>query len=190
MTRFIFSKRYEEFYSEFQSIVLQIPNMSTILTCPICLYIFSDARFLPCGHGFCRECIQEAFETNRQCPVCRESVPRGESNLKQIFAVNEAVEGIQSITAEKNQEITRVTNERDTAQGENDVLLVENSELLKEVSVLKRKLEVSENRVRHLRNKRNELVKIKKQYGKLRTEVLKLEAVVTDALKDNDSEDE
>ncbi|XP_077407348.1 E3 ubiquitin-protein ligase TRIM35-like [Vanacampus margaritifer] len=43
------------------------------LKCPTCLEIFQDPVFLPCGHSFCRACVQQWWQEKRDgsCPACR-----------------------------------------------------------------------------------------------------------------------
>ncbi|XP_069605318.1 nuclear factor 7, brain-like [Ranitomeya imitator] len=47
------------------------------LSCSICLNIYTDPVTLRCGHNFCRECIDQALDTQEgsgvyTCPDCRE----------------------------------------------------------------------------------------------------------------------
>lgn len=48
------------------------------LWCCICLDIFSSPVTLPCGHNFCRSCIQEHLTSDpqRRCPLCQERVDK------------------------------------------------------------------------------------------------------------------
>jgi hypothetical protein len=46
-------------------------NISRYLNCIICEEVFNDPARLPCGHTFCRECIDTWTKQTRQCPVCR-----------------------------------------------------------------------------------------------------------------------
>ena len=46
--------------------------------CGICLDTLRDPRKLPCGHWFCRDCIEGMRQSNAvqdACPVCREPLP-------------------------------------------------------------------------------------------------------------------
>ncbi|XP_036978409.1 E3 ubiquitin-protein ligase TRIM39-like [Acanthopagrus latus] len=45
------------------------------LLCGICLDVFNVPVTLPCGHNFCKSCIQQHWDssTNCQCPSCKES---------------------------------------------------------------------------------------------------------------------
>ncbi|XP_068582898.1 E3 ubiquitin-protein ligase TRIM39-like [Cebidichthys violaceus] len=42
--------------------------------CSICLDVFTDPVTTPCGHNFCKNCINEHWNTNDrcQCPMCKE----------------------------------------------------------------------------------------------------------------------
>ncbi|XP_054877966.1 E3 ubiquitin-protein ligase TRIM39-like [Poeciliopsis prolifica] len=48
------------------------------LWCCICLDVFSSPVTLPCGHNFCRSCIQEHLTSDpqRRCPMCQERVDK------------------------------------------------------------------------------------------------------------------
>ncbi|XP_038671652.1 zinc-binding protein A33-like [Scyliorhinus canicula] len=49
--------------------------------CPICLDFFTDPVSLECGHNFCRSCITQCWEKERNsCPECRQEFP--EINLR------------------------------------------------------------------------------------------------------------
>uniref|UniRef100_A0A8C5QAS9 Uncharacterized protein n=1 Tax=Leptobrachium leishanense TaxID=445787 RepID=A0A8C5QAS9_9ANUR len=60
------------------------------LTCCICLSIYTDPVALPCGHSFCRLCIEDVLDTQEgsgayKCPECRAEVqerPALEKNKK------------------------------------------------------------------------------------------------------------
>ncbi|XP_047430705.1 nuclear factor 7, brain-like [Mugil cephalus] len=48
------------------------------LLCCVCLDVFTDPVTLPCGHNFCKSCIMEHlnFNSQRQCPMCKEHVEK------------------------------------------------------------------------------------------------------------------
>ncbi|XP_074485999.1 E3 ubiquitin-protein ligase TRIM21-like [Sebastes fasciatus] len=41
--------------------------------CSICLHVFTDPVSIPCGHNFCKNCINEHWNTSDQylCPMCK-----------------------------------------------------------------------------------------------------------------------
>ncbi|GFH47124.1 hypothetical protein CTEN210_03599 [Chaetoceros tenuissimus] len=45
------------------------------ISCPICLEMFNDPHIVPeCCHRFCKDCIEEALEHRKECPICRSRV--------------------------------------------------------------------------------------------------------------------
>ncbi|XP_054481029.1 nuclear factor 7, ovary-like [Anoplopoma fimbria] len=59
------------------AVVGSLPTEEQLLCC-ICLDVFTNPVTLPCGHNFCKNCITEHFNFNsqRQCPMCKEHVDR------------------------------------------------------------------------------------------------------------------
>ena len=44
--------------------------------CSICFDRVGDGFMqTPCGHAFCRGCLERWMETRMECPVCRQSLP-------------------------------------------------------------------------------------------------------------------
>lgn len=42
------------------------------MSCSICYEAFDNETEIPCGHSFCKKCIDRWAETNNTCPLCRE----------------------------------------------------------------------------------------------------------------------
>ncbi|XP_066516603.1 E3 ubiquitin-protein ligase TRIM35-like [Hoplias malabaricus] len=54
------------------------------LSCPVCCEVYQDPQLLPCGHSFCRRCLDRhgSGKSSRTCAVCRQvSEQRPVSNL-------------------------------------------------------------------------------------------------------------
>ncbi|XP_071318797.1 E3 ubiquitin-protein ligase TRIM35-like isoform X2 [Trachinotus anak] len=56
------------------------PTSTKDMTCPICLYIFTDPVVLHCGHSFCRTCVDLNWKgkISRKCPLCQRAMHGGE----------------------------------------------------------------------------------------------------------------
>ncbi|XP_072331789.1 zinc-binding protein A33-like isoform X1 [Scyliorhinus torazame] len=55
--------------------------------CPICLDFFTDPVSLECGHNFCRSCITQCWEKERNsCPECRQEFPERILRANRILA--------------------------------------------------------------------------------------------------------
>ncbi|XP_072180215.1 uncharacterized protein [Diadema setosum] len=74
------------------------------LSCPACLTLFNQPKSLTCSHIFCKDCLQQIFQTqpSRQtitCPVCRKQtpVPSGDvSKLQTNVPVNSLVDEVKT----------------------------------------------------------------------------------------------
>ncbi|KAJ8016692.1 hypothetical protein DPEC_G00009950 [Dallia pectoralis] len=68
------------------------------LSCPICLQLYMDPVCLPCGHNFCRPCIQNAAaissaeKTDLRCPECREGYG-SKDTLRKNIKLSRIIEG-------------------------------------------------------------------------------------------------
>jgi len=38
--------------------------------CPVCFDTIKESRMTPCGHNFCKDCIEESLNRKHQCPCC------------------------------------------------------------------------------------------------------------------------
>uniref|UniRef100_A0A096MBN0 E3 ubiquitin/ISG15 ligase TRIM25-like n=1 Tax=Poecilia formosa TaxID=48698 RepID=A0A096MBN0_POEFO len=62
------------------------------LTCPVCLDVYRDPRLLPCGHNFCKICLdrlrRQAERGHVRCPECRENHQSGTNFQKNFKLAN------------------------------------------------------------------------------------------------------
>ncbi|XP_047399965.1 tripartite motif-containing protein 65 isoform X2 [Sciurus carolinensis] len=55
------------------------------LTCAICLGLYQDPATLPCGHNFCKACIQNCWRScQKECPECRQPFPDGAEPCRNV----------------------------------------------------------------------------------------------------------
>lgn len=69
------AREYTQLKSDLNTITKYLNSNITVETltkCPICISSVKDAFYIPCGHTFCSECIQEQqhFAGELRCPVC------------------------------------------------------------------------------------------------------------------------
>lgn len=72
------------------------------LSCPICFQLFADPVVLPCGHNYCRGCIEATANTAvkidsraPQCPECRQEFHNVET-LQRNFKLCSIIEGFKA----------------------------------------------------------------------------------------------
>ncbi|XP_047241037.1 E3 ubiquitin-protein ligase TRIM21-like [Girardinichthys multiradiatus] len=49
------------------------------LTCSICMDVFTDPVTTPCGHSFCKRCLElsiSAYQVNEMCPLCKKHLSK------------------------------------------------------------------------------------------------------------------
>ncbi|XP_061581792.1 LON peptidase N-terminal domain and RING finger protein 1 [Cololabis saira] len=42
------------------------------LECPLCIRLFFEPVTTPCGHTFCKNCIERSLDHNLRCPLCKQ----------------------------------------------------------------------------------------------------------------------
>nr|XP_046251852.1 E3 ubiquitin-protein ligase Midline-1-like [Scatophagus argus] len=79
-----------------------VEQLAHELSCPICLQLYSDPVVLPCGHNYCRACIQMTASTTNntekrlpRCPECREEF-QGVESLQKNFKLCSIIDGFRA----------------------------------------------------------------------------------------------
>ena len=74
----------------------EVKKVTESLTCPVCLQIFKNPKYLPCYHSYCEECLNKLqLQSEIKCPECREvaKVPEGGvKDLPKNFLINRLVD--------------------------------------------------------------------------------------------------
>ena len=74
----------------------EVKKATESLTCPVCLQIFKNPKYLPCYHSYCEECLEKlCSQSEIKCPECREVVKIPEGGVKSLpnnFLINRLVD--------------------------------------------------------------------------------------------------
>ncbi|XP_066499911.1 LON peptidase N-terminal domain and ring finger 1 [Hoplias malabaricus] len=54
--------------------VLRHPLDPNDFECPLCMRLFYEPVTTPCGHTFCKNCLERCLDHGPQCPLCKESL--------------------------------------------------------------------------------------------------------------------
>ncbi|CAM4639419.1 unnamed protein product [Leuciscus chuanchicus] len=91
------------------------PNMSSSsgplteeLQCSICLDVFTDPVTTPCGHNFCKTCLNKSLDNSRtcNCPYCKEKF-KHRPELKINTTLREIVDHCKKKSPEKKPEVLK-----------------------------------------------------------------------------------
>uniref|UniRef100_A0A3P8X375 LON peptidase N-terminal domain and ring finger 4 n=1 Tax=Cynoglossus semilaevis TaxID=244447 RepID=A0A3P8X375_CYNSE len=55
--------------------------------CPLCIRLFFEPVTTPCGHTFCKNCIERSLDHNLRCPLCKQPLQEFLKNRKYIPTV-------------------------------------------------------------------------------------------------------
>ncbi|XP_037118261.1 LON peptidase N-terminal domain and RING finger protein 1 isoform X1 [Syngnathus acus] len=50
--------------------------------CPLCIRLFHEPVTTPCGHTFCKNCIERSLDHNLRCPLCKQPLQEYLKNRK------------------------------------------------------------------------------------------------------------
>ncbi|KAG9346779.1 hypothetical protein JZ751_007097 [Albula glossodonta] len=64
-------------------------NMLTVsdFECPLCIRLFYEPVTTPCGHTFCKNCIERSLDHNLRCPLCKQPLHEYLKNRKYNLTV-------------------------------------------------------------------------------------------------------
>ncbi len=89
---------------------LVISSSSGLLTkeiqCSICLDVFTDPVTTPCGHSFCKTCLNKCWDNSQtcSCPCCKETFKK-RPDLKINITLRELVDHCKEKSSEKTAEV-------------------------------------------------------------------------------------
>ncbi|XP_051505768.1 LON peptidase N-terminal domain and RING finger protein 1-like [Myxocyprinus asiaticus] len=59
----------------------------TDFECPLCIRLFYEPVTTPCGHTFCKNCIERSLDHNLRCPLCKQPLQEYFKNRKYNITV-------------------------------------------------------------------------------------------------------
>jgi Ras-related protein Rab-1A len=85
MNRVTFDRLKDEIFTKVKEMF-----MYDDFLCSICLEMFTDAITLPCGHTFCRKCLNAVSI----CPICRQQLTVDIKTIKPNYSINNFISGM------------------------------------------------------------------------------------------------
>ncbi|XP_067282635.1 E3 ubiquitin-protein ligase TRIM39-like [Pseudorasbora parva] len=82
------------------------------LQCSICLDVFTDPVSTPCGHNFCKTCLNKCWDNSQtcNCPYCKETF-KHRPDLKINTTLREVVDHYKKKSPEKKTEVLKKSSE-------------------------------------------------------------------------------
>ncbi|XP_054471252.1 E3 ubiquitin-protein ligase TRIM39-like [Anoplopoma fimbria] len=89
------------------------------LLCPICLDLFNQPVSTPCGHNFCKDCIQGYWQSANlsQCPMCKQKFHR-RPELKVNTFISEVASQFRNSLEKKNEDEASNLDQYSSHKGE------------------------------------------------------------------------
>lgn len=117
-----------------------------LLLCPICLDLFNLPISTPCGHNFCKACIQGYWETAElsQCPVCKQKLSKG-SEFKVNTLISELASQFKKLSEKKGERESSSVDERSSQEDVVEVFKKHNLNKPKEMMKAKKLLDLFSN---------------------------------------------
>ncbi|XP_077135833.1 LON peptidase N-terminal domain and RING finger protein 1 [Ranitomeya variabilis] len=69
----------ETLYGDFSSLMADPSNLHKLIDgndfeCSLCMRLFYEPVTTPCGHTFCKKCLERCLDHTPQCPLCKQSL--------------------------------------------------------------------------------------------------------------------
>ncbi|XP_030614268.1 probable G-protein coupled receptor 156 [Archocentrus centrarchus] len=89
------------------------------LLCPICLDLFNQPVSTPCGHNFCKECLQRYWQSSNipQCPMCKHKLYM-RPDLKVNTFISEVASQFKELVENKNENESSTTDQSEGHKAE------------------------------------------------------------------------
>ncbi len=83
-----------------------ISSLTEEIQCSICLDVFTDPVSTPCGHNFCKTCLNKCWDNSQtcSCPYCKETF-KHRPDLKINTTLRELVDHCKKKSPEKTTEV-------------------------------------------------------------------------------------
>ncbi|XP_058634571.1 E3 ubiquitin-protein ligase TRIM39-like isoform X1 [Onychostoma macrolepis] len=83
-----------------------ISSLTEELQCSICLDVFTDPVTTPCGHNFCKTCLNKCWDNSQtcSCPYCKETFKQ-RPDLKINTTLRELIDHYKKKSSEKKPEV-------------------------------------------------------------------------------------
>uniref|UniRef100_A0A671LAS4 Uncharacterized protein n=1 Tax=Sinocyclocheilus anshuiensis TaxID=1608454 RepID=A0A671LAS4_9TELE len=81
----------------YSSFVLSTGPLAEELQCSVCLEVFTDPVSTPCGHNFCKSCLNQCWSNSQECkcPICNETFSK-RPDLKINTALRQVLKALKS----------------------------------------------------------------------------------------------
>ena len=93
----------------------QVHTLTQHMTCPICLSTMEKPHVLPCGHTYCKQCLDQIV--NHKCPNCRKSF----DYMAPDYALNQSAAVAGTILKSLANEVPHTNEELPTNGNVNDM---------------------------------------------------------------------
>ncbi|KAM4048843.1 LON peptidase N-terminal domain and RING finger protein 1 [Anomaloglossus baeobatrachus] len=69
----------EAFYGDFSNLIADPSTLHKLIDgndfeCSLCMRLFYEPVTTPCGHTFCKKCLERCLDHTPQCPLCKQSL--------------------------------------------------------------------------------------------------------------------